>query len=341
VKAPFLSPCGLRHSSNAGCLFLLAGCVVLSLPQNGAAQTGPVSFTVTVSALEGTVTCNDGAITPIGPADPAQAATTGNKTNTAPSASGSACGMQVFGIGSSTSEAKADDSTTLDDGVAIETINQMNLLNGVVTYDENSSEERCVTSPPHAVTKCGSLTNLANISVAGKKLAVSSYAPGTEIHIDHYTLPRPLPGCTQGSDFNGRLILGEFLHSTDAPTGVITLQWNALHLIGDAECSSPSTKTHVDLLDDEGIRVDYGKTKESPQMSLIQGTLNKLCIGIGKVGIQSVLALINVGVQDVPMLTNQQQQQCTDNSTINDGDDALSHILDEIPILSGNGSGNH
>ncbi|MFB7446535.1 rodlin [Streptomyces mirabilis] len=73
----------------------------------------------------------------------------------------------------------------------------------------------------------------------------------------------------------------------------------------------------------------------TPQMSLIQGTLNKPCLGIGKPGLQSLIALINVGVQDVPVLSA--QQQCTDNSTINDGDDALSHILDEIPVLSGNG----
>lgn len=74
---------------------------------------------------------------------------------------------------------------------------------------------------------------------------------------------------------------------------------------------------------------------EPPQMSLTQGTLNKPCIGIGELGLQSLIALINVGVQDVPVL--QGQQQCTDNSTINDGDDALSHILDEIPVLSGRG----
>lgn len=91
-------------------------------------------------------------------------------------------------------------------------------------------------------------------------------------------------------------------------------------------------------------KTGYGNTKtggqESPQMSFIQGTLTKPCLGIGKLGVQSVLALINVGVQDVPILSSQQQQQCTDNSTINDGDDPLSHILDEIPVLSGDGSGN-
>ncbi|PSJ26792.1 RdlA protein [Streptosporangium nondiastaticum] len=100
-----------------------------------------------------------------------------------------------------------------------------------------------------------------------------------------------------------------------------------------------------DVANGNASHTGYGNTitggKESPQMSLIQGTLNKPCLGIGKIGIQSVLALVaNIGIQDVPILTSQQQQQCTDNSTISDGDDPLSHILDEIPIISGNGSGN-
>ncbi|MEV0274869.1 rodlin [Streptomyces sp. NPDC050610] len=88
----------------------------------------------------------------------------------------------------------------------------------------------------------------------------------------------------------------------------------------------------------------YGNTHTggymSPQIGLIQGSLNKPCIGLGKLGAQSIVGLVNVGVQDVPILTSQQQQSCTENSSIRDGDDALSHILDEVPILSGNGSGN-
>ncbi|MFV8133037.1 rodlin [Streptomyces syringium] len=99
-----------------------------------------------------------------------------------------------------------------------------------------------------------------------------------------------------------------------------------------------------DVANGNAANTGYGNTKtggkQSPQMSLIQGTLNKPCLGIGKIGVQSLIALINIGVQDIPILTSQQQQQCTDNSTISDGDDQLSHILDEIPILTGNGSGN-
>ncbi|MEU2871153.1 rodlin [Streptomyces olivoreticuli] len=99
-----------------------------------------------------------------------------------------------------------------------------------------------------------------------------------------------------------------------------------------------------DVANGNASKTGYGNTKtggeQSPQMSLVQGTLNKPCLGIGKIGLQSLIALINIGVQDVPILSSQQQQQCTDNSTIQDGDDPLSHILDEIPVVSGNGSGN-
>ncbi|MEU7043641.1 rodlin [Streptomyces varsoviensis] len=88
----------------------------------------------------------------------------------------------------------------------------------------------------------------------------------------------------------------------------------------------------------------YGNTHTggymSPQIGLIQGSLNKPCIGLGKLGAQSIVGLVNVGVQDIPILTSQQQQTCVENSSIKDGDDPLSHLIEEIPILSGNGSAN-
>ncbi|MDD9375317.1 rodlin [Streptomyces sp. ZAF1911] len=75
----------------------------------------------------------------------------------------------------------------------------------------------------------------------------------------------------------------------------------------------------------------------SPQMAAIQGSLNKLCVGLpAKVNAQSILALINVGVQDIPIASNPQNQQCAENSTQAKGDETASHILDNIPVLSGN-----
>ncbi|MEV6834356.1 rodlin [Streptomyces sp. NPDC051133] len=79
----------------------------------------------------------------------------------------------------------------------------------------------------------------------------------------------------------------------------------------------------------------------SPQLSLVQGSLNKPCVGLpAKVNAQSILALVNVGVQDIPVLSSPQNQQCTENSTQAKGDEALSHILDDISALSANGQSN-
>ncbi|MFJ2603668.1 rodlin [Streptomyces sp. NPDC091279] len=78
----------------------------------------------------------------------------------------------------------------------------------------------------------------------------------------------------------------------------------------------------------------------SPQLSLVQGSLNKPCIGLPvKANLASLVGLVPVTVlQDVPILSAPQNQQCVENSTQAKGDEPLSHILDNIPVLSGNGS---
>ncbi|MCX5589369.1 rodlin [Streptomyces erythrochromogenes] len=77
---------------------------------------------------------------------------------------------------------------------------------------------------------------------------------------------------------------------------------------------------------------------QSPQLAPIQGSLNKLCVGLpAKVNAQSLFAVLaNIGVQDVNVLSNPQNQQCAENSTQAKGDEALSHIASNIPVLSGN-----
>ncbi|MFF2130272.1 rodlin [Streptomyces olivochromogenes] len=88
-----------------------------------------------------------------------------------------------------------------------------------------------------------------------------------------------------------------------------------------------------------GNSATYGKM--SPQMALIQGSLNKPCIGLPVKGnIGSLLGAVPIGVQDVPILSAPQNQQCVENSTQAKGDEPLSHILDDIPVLSGNGFNN-
>ncbi|MFB7916387.1 rodlin [Streptomyces sp. NPDC056061] len=80
----------------------------------------------------------------------------------------------------------------------------------------------------------------------------------------------------------------------------------------------------------------------SPQFALIQGSLNKPCIALpAKANVGSVLGLVPISVQDLNVLSSPQNQQCTENSTQAKGDEALSHLLSNIPILSGNGAGNN
>ncbi|MCF3101966.1 RdlA protein [Streptomyces roseoverticillatus] len=78
----------------------------------------------------------------------------------------------------------------------------------------------------------------------------------------------------------------------------------------------------------------------SPQTTAVQGTLNDLCIGVGKIGLQSLLLVINAGIQDIPVLTSQQQQQCTNGSVIDNGDNPLSHLAEQLSLVARNGSGN-
>ncbi|MCS0636727.1 rodlin [Streptomyces sp. LP05-1] len=82
----------------------------------------------------------------------------------------------------------------------------------------------------------------------------------------------------------------------------------------------------------------YGNTvtggTQSPQLGLVQGSLNKPCVGVPlDASVQNIL-LINIGVQD--LLNDTQNQTCTENSTADKGDAALSHLLGNV--ASGNGS---
>ncbi|GAA1903150.1 rodlin RdlB [Streptomyces durmitorensis] len=88
-----------------------------------------------------------------------------------------------------------------------------------------------------------------------------------------------------------------------------------------------------------GNSATYGNM--SPQMALIQGSLNKPCIGLpAKANVGSLVGVVPISVQDIPILSAPQNQQCTENSTQAKGDEPLSHILSDIPVLSGNGAGN-
>ncbi|MFE3098221.1 rodlin [Streptomyces sp. NPDC059248] len=107
--------------------------------------------------------------------------------------------------------------------------------------------------------------------------------------------------------------------------------------IGDHEGTTSVSGNHSSQT--YGNSETYGDM--SPQLGLVQGSLNKPCVALpikGNVG--SLIGLIPIAVQDVPILSAPQNQQCTENSTQAKGDEPLSHILSNIPVLSGNGVAN-
>ncbi|WP_406459672.1 rodlin [Streptomyces sp. NBC_01622] len=94
-----------------------------------------------------------------------------------------------------------------------------------------------------------------------------------------------------------------------------------------------------------GASQDFGNSATfgdmSPQLSLVQGSLNKPCVGLpAKLNAGSIVGVVPVTVQDIPVLSAPQNQQCVENSTQAKGDEPLSHILDDISALSANGTGN-
>ncbi|GAA1350622.1 rodlin [Streptomyces beijiangensis] len=99
-------------------------------------------------------------------------------------------------------------------------------------------------------------------------------------------------------------------------------------------------------LSGNGAMQSYGNSEThgnmSPQFALIQGSFNKPCIGLpAKANLGSLVGVVPVSVQDIPVLSSPQNQQCVENSTQAKGDEPLSHILNDIPVLSANGVDNH
>ncbi|MGE7391254.1 rodlin [Streptomyces sp. NPDC004126] len=112
---------------------------------------------------------------------------------------------------------------------------------------------------------------------------------------------------------------------------------------GAAPAMAIGNDNGINTVNGNGAQQIYGNQKTtgdmSPQLGLVQGSLNKPCIALpAKVNAQSLIAALNIGVQDINVLSNPQNQQCTENSTQAKGDEPLSHILSNIPVLSGNGS---
>ncbi|BFP51340.1 rodlin [Streptomyces fimicarius] len=125
----------------------------------------------------------------------------------------------------------------------------------------------------------------------------------------------------------------------------------AASVVGASAAAAPSAMaigndSGTTSINGNGASQAYGNSAThgdwSPQFALIQGSLNKPCIGLpAKANLGSLVGVVPIAVQDINVLSSPQNQQCTENSTQAKGDEALSHILDNIPILSGNGVANN
>ncbi|GGV28325.1 rodlin [Streptomyces longisporoflavus] len=103
--------------------------------------------------------------------------------------------------------------------------------------------------------------------------------------------------------------------------------------------------TGTTSLSGNGAETAFGNSATKGDMSLqgalVQGSLNKLCLGVPvKANVGALVGLVPIAVQDIPILSAPQNQQCAENSTQGKQDEPLSHILNDIPALSGNGSNN-
>ncbi|MFC9232551.1 rodlin [Streptomyces decoyicus] len=119
----------------------------------------------------------------------------------------------------------------------------------------------------------------------------------------------------------------------------------AASLVGISAAAAPQAMAigndrGTSTVNGNGAKSIYGNSTTAGQLStqlgLVQGSLNDLCLGLPKVN----AALAGIVAQDINVLSSPQNQQCVENSTQAKGDEALSHIVDDLAVLSGNGVGN-
>ncbi|MEU9483886.1 rodlin [Streptomyces decoyicus] len=119
----------------------------------------------------------------------------------------------------------------------------------------------------------------------------------------------------------------------------------AASLVGMSAAAAPQAMAigndrGTSTVNGNGAKSIYGNSTTAGQLStqlgLVQGSLNDLCLGLPKVN----AALAGIVAQDINVLSSPQNQQCVENSTQAKGDEALSHIVDDLAVLSGNGVAN-
>ncbi|GAA1901317.1 rodlin RdlA [Streptomyces durmitorensis] len=127
----------------------------------------------------------------------------------------------------------------------------------------------------------------------------------------------------------------------------LALSLAAVALAGGAgSAAAVGDDTGTTSLSGNGAEQAFGNSTTEGDLSaqgrLVDSSLNKLCAGVPvKANVGSLVGiLVPVAVQDIPVLSAPQNQQCAENSTQAKQDEPLSHLLSDIPAVSGNGANN-
>ncbi|MDF3297588.1 rodlin [Streptomyces tropicalis] len=96
--------------------------------------------------------------------------------------------------------------------------------------------------------------------------------------------------------------------------------------------SGPTVSNGDAALQSYGNSTTYGSM--SPQMALVQGSFNKPCVAVNRLPVGA--AALGVTAQDIPLLSDDLNQQCTENSSQAKRDGALAHLLQDVSVLSAN-----
>ena len=215
-----------------------------------AQTTGPVSFTSTEAAVTGTVACNGGAPTPIAAVDASTTVGTGSNNAVATNLSASACNLPLYDIASANHASSASDTTTQDEGAGNSSLEQVSLLNGVVTYDAKTETDTCTatTDTQGAVAvNCTDTTTIQNLTFAGQHITGTFTQPAT-FNAVSVSVQLPPGSCTGLGVFTGQLTVAGSSTQTSGNTTELDIVPVALQ--GTLTCVGlPLTSLTVSLQD--------------------------------------------------------------------------------------------
>jgi hypothetical protein len=224
-------------------LFLLVGSsfpAALALSQ----ETGTVPFDVTASALVGTVSCNGGPATSIGPVDVSTTNVSGSDDQQASNLTAQACGgLPLYSITFADDSTSASDVVGQDDAIGGSNIQGFNLLGGLVTFDKKIESDTCAVVSGTTVG-CQGTATIQGLHFAGQPITGNFLSPTTfnAINVQIQGV------CPEIALFSGSLTIGA---TTVQHSGSIaTVEMIPVGLKGTVICGLlPTVTMQVDLQD--------------------------------------------------------------------------------------------